>query len=461
MNNYRKFYIESYGCQMNVSDSEIVTSILIKENFKITFNLEEADLIFINTCSIREKAEQTIKKRLQKFNLLKKKKPNLIIGILGCMAKRLKYKFLEEEKLVNLVIGPDSYRDIPNLISSVEDGVEDGKSAVNTILSKYETYADINPVHFENKITAFITITRGCDNMCSFCIVPFTRGRERSRDPDSIIKECQLLYNKGYKEITLLGQNVDSYIWYNGSGIKRDIYKMPNINYNNIIDFSKLLELIALSVPNMRIRFSTSNPHDMSEKVITIIKKYPNICNNIHLPVQSGSNSILKKMNRKYSREEYIYLIDKIRNIIPECSISHDIITGFCGETEQDHKDTLSLMEYVKYHYGYMFIYSVRPGTIAEKHFKDDVPMSIKKRRLKEIINLQKQHSYFRMQQYIGNIQEVLIEKESKKSKDYWSGRNSQNLTIVFPKQKNYKIGTFVNVKVNNIISSTLIGKII
>ncbi|WGH26739.1 MAG: tRNA (N6-isopentenyl adenosine(37)-C2)-methylthiotransferase MiaB [Candidatus Bostrichicola ureolyticus] len=456
MNKIRKFYIETYGCQMNVSDSEIVISILIKENFKITFNFEDADLIFINTCSIREKAEQTIKKRLQKFNLLKKKKPNLIIGILGCMAKRLKEKFLEEEKLINLVIGPDSYRDIPNLISSVEDG----KNAVNTILSRDETYADINPVHFENKITAFITIMRGCDNMCSFCIVPFTRGRERSRDPDTIIKECKLLYNKGYREITLLGQNVDSYIWYNGSGIKRDIYKMPNINYNNLIDFAKLIELIAISVPNMRIRFSTSNPHDMSKKVLTIIKKYPNICKNIHLPVQSGSTRILKKMNRKYSREEYIYLIDQIRNIIPECSISHDIITGFCGETEQDHNDTLSLMEYVKYDYGYMFIYSVRPGTIAEKHFKDDVPMDIKKRRLKEIINLQKKHSYFRMQQYIGKIQEVLIEKVSKKDKNYWSGRNSQNVTVVFPKQ-NSKIGTFVNVKIHNIISSTLIGKII
>ncbi|WGH27746.1 MAG: tRNA (N6-isopentenyl adenosine(37)-C2)-methylthiotransferase MiaB [Candidatus Bostrichicola ureolyticus] len=456
MNKIRKFYIETYGCQMNVSDSEIVISILIKENFKITFNFEDADLIFINTCSIREKAEQTIKKRLQKFNLLKKKKPNLIIGILGCMAKRLKEKFLEEEKLINLVIGPDSYRDIPNLISSVEDG----KNAVNTILSRDETYADINPVHFENKITAFITIMRGCDNMCSFCIVPFTRGRERSRDPDTIIKECQLLYNKGYREITLLGQNVDSYIWYNGSGIKRDIYKMPNINYNNLIDFAKLIELIAISVPNMRIRFSTSNPHDMSKKVLTIIKKYPNICKNIHLPVQSGSTRILKKMNRKYSREEYIYLIDQIRNIIPECSISHDIITGFCGETEQDHNDTLSLMEYVKYDYGYMFIYSVRPGTIAEKHFKDDVTMDIKKRRLKEIINLQKKHSYFRMQQSIGKIQEVLIEKVSKKDKNYWSGRNSQNVTVVFPKQ-NSKIGTFVNVKIHNIISSTLIGKII
>lgn len=452
---FYKFYIESYGCQMNISDSEIVASIMIKHGNNITNDLEEADIIFINTCSIRDKAEKTIQNRLKQFNNIKRKNPNVIICLLGCMSKRIKYKFLEEERLVDIIAGPDSYRDLPNLIDLLKKG--DCISAVNVHLSQDETYADINPFRFKgNGITAFVTITRGCDNMCTFCVVPFTRGRERSRDPNSIIEECKDLWKNEYKEVILLGQNVDSYFWY-GGGMKKNFNK-KQYNKDEIVDFSNLLELVAKAVPKMRIRFSTSNPHDMSENVIKIINKYYNICNHIHLPVQSGSTRILKKMNRKYSREDYIFLIDKIRNIIPKCGISHDIMVGFSGESNKDHEDTLSLMEYVKYDFGYMFAYSERSGTIASKKMLDNVSYNIKQQRLQEVINLQRKHSYYRMQKNIGEIQEILIDNISKKNIDYFSGRNSQNSVVVFPKE-NFKIGDYVNVKIKNCTSATLIGK--
>lgn len=452
--NHRKLYIESYGCQMNLSDSEIVASILSENDFDATHSLEEADLILLNTCSIREKAEQTVRNRLQQFNTVKIKKPGTIIGLLGCMAERLKSKILEEEKLVDLVVGPDAYRDLPNLVQSVEDG----RSAVNVILSKDETYADISPVRLcGNGVTAFVTITRGCDNMCTFCVVPFTRGRERSRDPYTIIEECKALWNQGYKEVTLLGQNVDSYLWY-GGGMKKDFNKVSNIQKLTAVHFSQLLELVAKAVPGMRIRFSTSNPYDMSEEILKTISRYSNICKYIHLPIQSGSTRMLQRMNRKHTREEYLALIDKIRQLIPECGISHDMIAGFCGETEDDHRDTLSLMEYVQYHFGYMFAYSVRPGTLADKRLVDDVPESVKKRRLQEIIALQQKHSYHRMQQYLGKVQRVLIEGISKKNSDCWYGRNSQNAVVVFPKGK-YRVGDFVDIKICHCTSATLIGE--
>ena len=450
----RKFYLESYGCQMNFSDSEIVTSILTDEGFILVSDLDQADLILINTCSIREKAEQTIRKRLIQFHRVKKKKPGTMIGVLGCMAERLKFQWLEQEKIVDLVVGPDAYRDLPILINSIEDG----RTAINVILSKEETYADINPVRLNgNTITAFITIMRGCDNMCNFCVVPFTRGRERSRDPYSIVRECQDLWKKGYKEITLLGQNVDSYLWY-GGGMKKDFSKASLIQQVTAIGFSDLLKLVACILPNMRIRFSTSNPYDMSEKVLEVVARYPNICKYIHLPVQSGSTQILKKMNRRYTRDQYINLIDKVREVIPNCAISYDIIAGFCGETQEDHLQTLSLMEYVRYDFGYMFSYSARPGTPAEKRLVDDVPEGVKKRRLQEIIDLQRSHSYERMNEYVGKIQEVLIEGVSKKNSEYWYGRNSQNAVVVFPKGS-YKLGDLVRVRVDRCTSATLVGK--
>lgn len=451
----RKLYIESYGCQMNFSDSEIVTSLLKEDGFEPTNNFEEADLLFINTCSIREKAEKNVKNRLKIFNILKKKKTKMIIGMLGCMAERLKLKLLEEEKLVDLIVGPDSYRDIPHLIKLVEY-----KNAINVTFSnsKEETYADIKPVR-ANGVTAFISITRGCDNMCSFCIVPFSRGRERSRDPKSIIEECEELCKKSYQEITLLGQNVDSYIWY-GGGVKKYFHKASNLKKYTSINFAKLLEFIAKAVPSMRIRFSTSNPCDMSEEVLETIYRNTNICQHIHLPVQSGSTRVLQRMNRKYTRVEYLSLIRMIRTILPDCSISHDIITGFCGERDQDHNDTLSLMEYVKYDFGYMFAYSSRTGTFAEKNLKDDVTEKIKKRRLSEIIDLQRKHSYERIQRHVGKVQEVLIEGESKKSKFHWYGRNSQSAVVVFPKENSH-LGDLVKVKINDCTSATLIGEVL
>jgi|TARA_B110000240_G_scaffold46938_1_gene53189 tRNA-2-methylthio-N6-dimethylallyladenosine synthase len=451
--NTRNLFIESYGCAMNFSDSEIVASILANEGFNTTQNLEDADLVLVNTCSIRDKAEQTIRKRLQKYNAVKKINPGMKVGVLGCMAERLKEKFLEEEKIVDLVVGPDAYKDLPNLIKEVDDG----RDAVNVILSKDETYGDISPVRLGgNGVTAFVSITRGCDNMCTFCVVPFTRGRERSRDPQSIVEEVHDLAQKGYKEITLLGQNVDSYLWY-GGGLKKNFKKASEIQKATATDFAQLLDLVATAEPKMRLRFSTSNPQDMEVNVLHTMAKYKNICDYIHLPVQSGSTRILKEMNRQHTREEYIKLIDNVRKILPNCTISQDIITGFPTETEKDHQDTLSLMEYVKYDYGYMFAYSERPGTLAARKIKDDVPEEVKKRRLAEIVALQRAHCAFRTEAFVGDTFEVLIEKESKKSNQHWAGRTSQNTMAVFPK-KDYKVGEFVMVKISGCTSATLIG---
>ncbi|MGB5821701.1 MAG: tRNA (N6-isopentenyl adenosine(37)-C2)-methylthiotransferase MiaB [Saonia sp.] len=452
--NPRKLYIESYGCQMNFSDSEIVASILAKEGFNTTQELDDADLVLVNTCSIREKAELTVRKRLEKFNAIKKRKPHMKVGVLGCMAERLKSKLLEEEKIVDMVVGPDAYKDLPHLVQEIDEG----RNAVNVILSKDETYGDIAPVRLNsNGVTAFVSITRGCDNMCTFCVVPFTRGRERSRDAQSIIAEVNDLWNRGFKEVTLLGQNVDSYLWY-GGGLKKDFERASEIQKATAINFAKLLEMVAKAQPKMRIRFSTSNPQDMTLDVIRTMANYTNICKSIHLPVQSGSNRILSAMNRLHTREEYFKLIDDIRELIPDCGISQDMISGFPTETEEDHQDTLSLMEYVKYDFGYMFSYSERPGTLAARKLEDDVPLAIKKQRLEEIIALQRKHGYYRKQQHLGKVEEILVEGTSKKSDDHWMGRNSQNIVAVFPKE-NYKIGDFVNVKIKDCTSGTLIGK--
>ena len=452
--NSRKLFIESYGCQMNFADSEIVASILQKEGFNTTNNLEDADLVLMNTCSIRDKAEQTVRKRLEKYNAVKKINPKMKVGVLGCMAERLKSKFLEEEKIVDLVVGPDAYKDLPNLINEVEEG----RNAVNVILSRDETYGDISPVRLQsNGVSAFVSITRGCDNMCTFCVVPFTRGRERSRDPQSIMEEVNDLASKGYKEITLLGQNVDSYLWY-GGGLKKDFKTASEMQKATATGFADLLKMVAEAQPKMRVRFSTSNPQDMTIDVIKVMAAYPNICNYIHLPVQSGSNRILKEMNRLHTREEYFALIDTIREFIPDCSISQDLITGFPTETEEDHRDTLSLMDYVKYDYGFMFAYSERPGTMAARKLEDDVPEEIKSRRLAEIVAKQREHSLYRTQQFLGKTVEVLIEKESKKSPLEWSGRTEQNTVAVFPKE-HYKIGDFVMVEILDCTSATLKGK--
>ena len=452
--NNKKLFIESYGCSMNFSDSEIVASILDKEGYNTTNKLEEADLVLVNTCSIRDKAEQTVRKRLEKYNAVKRTNTKMKVGVLGCMAERLKEKFLDEEKIVDLVVGPDAYKDLPNLLAEVNEG----RDAINVILSKDETYGDISPVRLQsNGVTAFVSITRGCDNMCTFCVVPFTRGRERSRDPQSIIEEVNDLANKGYKEITLLGQNVDSYLWY-GGGLKKDFKNASDLQKATATGFAKLLSLVAEAQPKMRIRFSTSNPQDMHLDVIETMAKYQNICNHIHLPVQSGSNRVLKAMNRLHTREEYFTLIDNIKRIIPGCAISQDMIAGFPTETEEDHKDTLSLMEYVKYNFGYMFTYSERPGTLAERKLEDDVPEAVKSRRLSEIIALQLQHSELRTKEHLGKTIEILIERASKKSSDQWSGRSQHNIVAVFPKE-NYKVGDFVNVKITDCTKATLIGE--
>lgn len=453
--NTKKLFIESYGCQMNFSDSEIVASILHNNGYNTTQSLEDADLVLVNTCSIRDKAEQTIRKRLQKYNAIKRDiNPNMKVGVLGCMAERLKDKFLEEEKIVDMVVGPDAYKDIPNLLAEVEEG----RDAINVILSKEETYGDIAPVRLNsNGVNAFVSITRGCDNMCTFCVVPFTRGRERSREPQSIYDEIEDLHQKGYKEITLLGQNVDSYLWY-GGGLKKDFEKATEMQKATAVDFAQLLDKAATLFPKMRFRFSTSNPQDMHEEVLHIIAKHHNICNYIHLPVQSGSTRILKEMNRQHTREEYMALIDKIYSIIPDISLSQDMITGFPTETEEDHQDTLSLMEYVKYDFGFMFAYSERPGTLAARKLEDDIPEEVKKRRLTEIVDLQQIHGLERTKRFIGQTVEVLIEKESKRSDKQWSGRNSQNTVVVFDKE-NYKIGDFVWVKITDCTAATLIGK--
>lgn len=455
--NSKKLFIESYGCQMNFSDSEIVASILLENGYNTTANMEEADLILVNTCAIRHKAEDTVRKRLAEFNALKRKNPAMKIGVLGCMAERLKTKLLEEEKVVDLVAGPDAYRDLPKLLEDVDDG----RQAINVILSKEETYADLNPVRLGgNGVTAFVSITRGCDNMCTFCVVPFTRGRERSREPESIINECKGLWENGYKEVTLLGQNVDSYLWY-GGGLKKDYDKATIEQIKNSVDFAQLLDRVATEIPGMRIRFSTSNPQDMHESVLRIMAKHKNICKSIHLPFQSGSTAVLKRMNRQHTREEYIALIDKIRAIVPEIALSHDIITGFCGETEEEHKETMSLLEYVKYDFGYMFAYSERPGTPAHKKMADDVPNEVKKRRLTEIIDLQQKHSKERLESYIGKIHEVLIEGNSKKSENEWYGRTTQNSVMVFPKKEGTKPGDFVMVRADRCTTATLIGEMV
>jgi len=452
--NGKKLYIESYGCQMNLNDSEIVASILSEEGYNTTHLMEEADLVLVNTCSIREKAEQTVRKRLEKYNAVKKINPTMKVGVLGCMAERLKAKFLEEEKIVDLVVGPDAYRDLPNLLEEVKEG----RDAVNVILSKEETYGDVSPVRLNsNGVSAFVSITRGCDNMCTFCVVPFTRGRERSREPKSILEEIKQLVDTNYKEITLLGQNVDSYLWY-GGGLKKDFKIASDIAKATAVDFAQLLDIVAKEFSKTRFRFSTSNPQDMSLDVIHTMAKHKNICKYIHLPIQSGNTAVLERMNRQHTREEYLELINNIKKIIPECSLSQDMIAGFCGETEKEHQDTLSLMEEVKYDFGFMFAYSERPGTPAAKKMPDDVSLADKKRRLNEIIQLQREHGLHRLKQFIGKTVAVLIEGSSKKSDAHWKGRNSQNAVVIFEKG-NEQIGDFVNVKVENCTSATLLGK--
>ena len=442
----KKFYIESYGCAMNFADSEIVASILQNEGYGATRNFEDADLILVNTCSIREKAEATVRKRLTEFRKAKQAKRTMLVGILGCMAERLKGKLLEEEKLVDLVVGPDAYRTLPALISEAETG----QKGVNVLLSREETYADISPIRLDsNGVTAFVSIMRGCNNMCSFCVVPFTRGRERSRDAYSIIDECKNLIDNGYKEVTLLGQNVDSYYW-------MDEQK------DSIITFAKLLDMVALISPELRVRFSTSHPKDITDEVLFTIAKYDNICNNIHLPVQSGSSRILQLMNRTYTREWYMGKVDRIREIIPDCGITADVIAGFCTETDEDHKDTLSIMEYSKYDMSYMYYYSERPGTLAERRFEDDVPLETKKNRLYEIVDMQGKLSTQSNLNDLGKTFKVLIEGNSKKSEIDWCGRTEQNKSIVFPKG-NYELkkGDYVMVKVNECTRATLLGEIV
>ncbi len=438
----KKFYIESYGCAMNFSDSEVVAAILHAEGFGATKHFEEADLILVNTCSIREKAELTIRKRLTEFRQAKKNKPGMLIGILGCMAERLKSKLLEEEKLVDLVIGPDAYRSLPNLIKEAEGG----QKGVNVLLSREETYGDISPIRLNsNGITAFVSITRGCNNMCSFCVVPFTRGRERSRSSISIINEVKTLVKEGYKEVTLLGQNVDSYYW------------NDEVNGGNTT-FAQLLEQVALVSPELRVRFSTSHPKDITDEVLFTIAKYENICNYIHLPVQSGSTRVLQMMNRTYTREWYIAKVDRIKEILPNCGFSTDIITGFCSETEEEHLETYSLMEYCKYDLAYMYFYSERPGTLAEKRYTDDIPELTKKRRLQEIIDLHRIHSLQSMQRDVHKTFKVLIEGNSKKSDNSWQGRTDHNKVVIFAKEGNLHKGDYAKVHIFKCTSGTLFG---
>lgn len=449
-------YIESYGCQMNFSDSEIVASILQKKGYETTGNIDLADVVLVNTCSIREKAEQTVRKRLQAFNKVKENNPEMIVGVLGCMAERLKTKLLDEEKLVDLVVGPDAYRELPGLL----DDADSGNKAVNVILSKEETYADIEPVRMNsNGVTAFISIMRGCDNMCTFCVVPFTRGRERSRDPESIVAEAQQLFDNGYREVTLLGQNVDSYLWY-GGGPKKDFSKLTREEQDSSVNFAQLLELVANVHPKLRIRFSTSNPQDMTDEVIHAMARHENICKYIHLPMQSGNSRILELMNRGYDREKYMERVDAIRQIIPECAISSDVIAGFCSETEEEHKDTLSMMDYVKYHFSFMFKYSERPNTLAHRKYEDDVPEEIKTKRLQEIIAKQMEHSLEHNKKALGKVHKVLIEGTSKKSDQELFGRNSQNTVCVFPKG-DLQPGDYILFKAEDCTSATLKGSVI
>ena len=444
-NSYKKlFYIESYGCAMNFADSEVVASILQNNGFGATKNFEEADLILLNTCSIREKAEATVRKRLTEFKRLKKSNPGMLVGVLGCMAERLKAKFIEEEKLVDMVVGPDAYRSLPGLIAEAETG----QKAVNVLLSRDETYADIAPIRLNsNGVNAFVSIMRGCNNMCSFCVVPFTRGRERSRDADSILLECTTLFNDGYREVTLLGQNVDSYYWMSST----------NTTIDKPINFAMLLEKVALISPLLRVRFSTSHPKDITDDVLFTMVKYDNICNYIHLPVQSGSSRVLQLMNRTYTREWYIAKVNRIRELLPDAGLSTDMITGFCTETEEDHLESLSLMEYCQYDLAYMYFYSERPGTLAARRFKDDIPEEIKKRRLQEMVDLHRRNTLKSMQRDLGKTFKVLIEGFSKKSEEDLQGRNDQNKVVVFPKG-NYKKGDYVYIKITSCTAGTLIG---
>jgi tRNA-2-methylthio-N6-dimethylallyladenosine synthase len=449
--NGKKLYVESYGCQMNFSDSEVVASIMTKEGYSTTRNIDEADVVLINTCSIRENAETRVRNRLTEFKIKKETNPELVVGILGCMAERLKKALLEEEKLVDLVAGPDAYRDLPNLVEEVGTG----QKAVNVLLSRDETYADISPVRLDQGgISAFVTIMRGCDNMCSFCVVPFTRGRERSRDPQTIVEECKDLFAKGYREVTLLGQNVDSYRWnLTSKGEIKDAEK-PTTN------FAQLMEMVAHVSPDLRVRFSTSHPKDMTDDVLEIMAKYENICPYIHLPVQSGNSAVLERMNRGYSREWYFDRIDAIKRIITDCAISTDIITGFCGETEEEHAETLSLMDAVQYDFAYMFKYSERPKTLAERRFEDDVPEDVKGRRLNEIIDKQLQHSLASHKRQIGKISKVLVEGFSKRSTEHMCGRDGRNSMVVFPKG-DFTKGNYVLVRIDDCTSATLLGEVV
>ncbi|MDE0559060.1 tRNA (N6-isopentenyl adenosine(37)-C2)-methylthiotransferase MiaB [Algoriphagus sp. NF] len=453
----KKIYIESYGCQMNFSDSEIVASIMKENGYDTTSDFEQADVVFLNTCSIREKAEQTVRNRLNHFNAVKKSKPEMTIGVLGCMAERLKDKLLEEEKIVDVVVGPDAYRDLPNLVNAAEDG----RKGVNTFLSREETYADIAPVRLNsNGITAFISIMRGCDNMCSFCVVPFTRGRERSRDPHSIVAEARDLFERGYREVTLLGQNVDSYKWSPEENNKARLNKKEG-EVTQVINFANLLEMVAQIDPLLRVRFSTSHPKDITDEVLYTMKKYDNICKYIHLPVQSGNSRVLEMMNRTYTREWYLDRVRAIREILgEECGISSDMIAGFCTETEAEHQDTLTLMDLVKYDFSYMFFYSERPGTLAAKKYEDDIPLDIKKRRLSEIISKQNELSLERNKLDIGKEQWILIEGTSKKSSEELKGRNSANKVVIVP-SAGLKLGDYVKVKITDCTTATLFGDVL
>ena len=453
----KKVYIESYGCQMNFSDSEIVASIMKENGYDTTSDLKKADVIFLNTCSIREKAEQTVRNRLNHFNGLKRNKPGMTIGILGCMAERLKEKLLEEEKIVDLVVGPDAYRDLPNLVATAEEGLK----AINTFLSREETYGDISPVRLNsNGVSAFISIMRGCDNMCSFCVVPFTRGRERSRDPESILAEARDLWSKGYKEVSLLGQNVDSYKWSPEENNKARLNKKED-EVSQVINFAHLLEMVAQVSPQLRVRFSTSHPKDITDEVLHTIKKYNNICKYIHLPVQSGNDRVLELMNRTYDRTWYLNRVRAIREILgEECGISSDMIAGFCTETEEEHQDTLSLMELVKYDFSYMFYYSERPGTLAAKKYADDIPLETKKRRLAEIIEKQSQIAHDRNRLDLGKEQIILIDGTSKKSSAELKGRNSAN-KVVIVSGKGLKLGDYVRVKITECSPATLFGEVL
>jgi tRNA-2-methylthio-N6-dimethylallyladenosine synthase len=447
----KKLYVESYGCQMNFSDSEVVASIMSENGYSTTRNIDEADVVLINTCSIRENAETRVRNRLTEFKHKKENNPDLVVGILGCMAERLKKSLLEEEQLVDLVAGPDAYRDLPNLVEEVGTG----QRAVNVLLSRDETYADISPVRLDQGgISAFVTITRGCDNMCSFCVVPFTRGRERSRDPKTIVSECQDLFSKGYREVTLLGQNVDSYRWNMTSKGELKNPLEPTVN------FAQLMEMVALISADLRIRFSTSHPKDMTDEVLEVMAKYENICPYIHLPVQSGNSDVLYRMNRGYSREWYIDRIDAIKRIVPDCAISTDIITGFCGETDEEHAETLSLMDIVNYDFAYMFKYSERPKTLAERRFTDDVPEETKGKRLNEIIAKQLEHSLASHKKQIGNIDRVLVEGLSKRSNEHMCGRNGRNSMVVFP-SGSFKKGDYVMVSITDCTSATLLGEVV